>query len=453
MKLNQELKRVLRLNTLESLIYHGILLGHQAALLHVVDYTLYGLIGTLFSVVYLAVSITNFGLDASLGAFFKKISTSKNDLRKTIAIQLIPQIIGFIFFTYAAINLAQFIPTHWQRILNCPRDIIVICTALIFFESLRKIARTVLQLGFMQRKTTLIEIGSIIGYTAAVWTTYFIVGHMNLYVVFMPMLAMSILSTSILYYQTFRWHLQLPENPHASWAISLDENIGFFKTRFFTFANHLSQTFFSSNTLVPLFALQFGLHHAGVFKFISTVAYSLTAVMHKIFGHTSDVLLSHAKDMSLEVRRSLFHDITNRLHQVLYGLIIFLAINIKKLVFIKGLDSHEVSWILVYLFFIINITENFLITYERFYITEEKSNYLFMMNGASLLGAYLILQATHFNSPLLTLLCVAVFRGAAFLCISAWSFYHWQIKPNWQPKPLYTLFSVITSVLFFLFVK
>jgi len=233
----------------------------------------------------------------------------------------------------------------------------------------------------------------------------------------------------------------------------IEDHLAFFKTRFFAFANHLTQVFFSSNTLVPLFALQFGLHHAGVLKFISTIAYSITAVMHKIFGHTSDVLMSDAKEMTLEFKRSVFHTITGRLHQVLYGLIIFLAINIHKLLLIPGLQDAQISWMLVYLFFIINITENFLITYERFYITEEKPNYLFFVNAASAILAYAVMHLNHFEQPLITLLLVAVLRGIVFLAISALSLYYWKIKPVWKAQPMYLFCSLLFSILFFLFVK
>lgn len=452
MNWHTELKRVLRLNTLESVVYHGILLCHQAALLYAVNYAFYGLIGTLFSIVYLSVSLVNFGLDATLGAFFKKICASKSLLRKTIAIQLIPQAIIFILCASVALKLPDVIPAHWARIFACPFHIIIICIALIFFESIRKLIRTSLQLSLMQRKTTLIEIASIIGYTATVWGWYSCTQSMTLTTVLLPMLGMSIISTAVLGYHAYQWHHQLPSLGSCSWHQAATESITFFKTRFFTFANQIAHTFFSSNVLVPIFAIQFGLHHAGIFKFISTVAYSISALLHKIFGHTSDVLLSQAKQMPFDIRRSLFQTITNRLHQLLYGLIIFLAINIKKIIIIATATTAETSWLLVYLFFIINITENFLITYERLYITEEKSTHLFMINGTSLLCAYLMLHITHCSSPLLALLCVAVFRAAAFLCVSILSCYLWHIKLQWKPQPVYTFFSLITSILFFLFV-
>src|ERR1700735_2350479 len=86
----------LRWNTLESVVYHAIFIAHQSMLYHTLPIKEYGLIGTLFSGIYLIVACANLGFDAVIIGFFDQISQNKNNAFRLLIVPLLAQIVIYI---------------------------------------------------------------------------------------------------------------------------------------------------------------------------------------------------------------------------------------------------------------------------------------------------------------------------------------------------------------------
>jgi len=435
-------------NSLESILYQALFLGHQLLLFKVTDHATYGLIGTVFSITYLLVTITNFGFDVSISPFFTIATQNKQNFKNFFFMQLIPEccILAIIFILIMCKHLFF---TPW---LTLPHSIdnmfFLLIGFLIFFEGAKKTLRMILQLAWLNHQTAVVEIATIITYIGLVWTGY-LMGHtINLYLVFIPMIIVSALSSLILFAFVYMYYQQLPDATSASTTLPLQWRI--LHSRFFNFLNQISHMVFSSNFLVPFFALFFGLGQAGFLKLMATIAHAISTIVQKIFGISSNIILSHLKHSSTQTKQDAFLMITNRLNQVLYGIIIFFIINYKTIMRASEIDNNGITWTIAYLFLIISLSENFFIAYEKFFITHEKSDYLCLFNLIVMsLLFYIMIHSHHFSAATLLFIIIAV-RIVAFSTLSIFSFYQWRIRPSLGMQPTYLIGSLVISVLFFM---
>jgi len=438
--LNHFLSRSLRWIGFEAISYQVVLLLHQLALFKVTDYKTYGLIGATFSLVYLIVSIADLGLESSISPFFVQVSRSKRAFRAFFMLQLIPNILftGFVFVAIIFLN-SRF------RLLPLPLYMTLVLYALVLTETVKKTLRTAIHLAFLNRQAAYIEVGTILVYVSTIWLCYSFGVGVGLPLVFIPMLITSLISTVYMGYALYRFSHTLPD---ADFIQVSKKRV--MKSRFCNFLNQISHTVFSSNFLVPFFALQFGFVQAGIFKFISHIAYGVTSIVRKTFGLTSDALLAQAKYMSSETKKTIFSRITQRLHHVLYGIVIFLIINHGKL-FTHYCAVDSVAWPLIYLFLFICLSENLFIAYEKLYITQEKTWRLLAFNALAMAFTYGVVTAVSGMSQLFVLLAIISVRVLMFVLLGLVSFYTWDIKPEWKLNPSYVAIALCAALGFFVF--
>lgn len=438
-------------NTFESFFYQFFLLAHQLALFTVTDRATYGLIGALFSSTYLLVMVTNFGLDVSMSAFFTQAIQSKQHFKKIVFFQLAPEyglllVIGFILLLLSPLLGQLPIPFHLDAsalsLLGC----------LIIFEGGKKTLRALLQLGFQSRKTACVEVATIIGYIGMVWVGYLMGRPINLTLVFLPLLIVSALSSFILLFFLIQYYNTLPDHS----TIPLPDRtlqLRILRNRFFNFLNQLTHSLFSSNFLVPFFAMSFGLSYAGILKLTASIAHCITSIVQKIFGISGTVLLAHLKESSLEIRQKAFIAISHRLNQVLYGFILFFAINHGVIVRARALPESSTILTLAYLFMIIIFSENFFLAYEKFYITHERADHLFLFNLGTMILIGAILTQVHLFSHLSIMLAIIGLRLVSFFGVTLFSFYYWRLKPALSIHPYYFASSLIGSLAFFIYMR
>jgi hypothetical protein len=438
----------IRWNTFESLFYQLFLLAHQFALFTFTDKSTYGLIGAIFSAMYLLVMVANFGLDVSISAFFTRAVESKKHFKKIILFQLIPEycILGII--SAGAPVLSQSLVTaHMPFQLDI--QAVVILGFLIVFEGSKKTLRSLLQLGFHSHKTALVEVATIIGYICLVWIGYLKGFSLGFMLVFLPLLIVSIVSNGILLIFLAHFYRQLPDSSnHPLPTRALQWRI--LHNRFFNFLNQTMHALFSSNFLVPFFAMTFGLAHAGVLKLTASIAHCITSIVQKIFGISGSVLLAHLKEGSLEMRQKAFSIINHKLNQVLYGFIVFFAINHGIIIKARALPETTTIITFAYLFMIIIFSESFFLAYEKFYITHEKSHHLFLFNACVMITIGALFTQAHYFSHLSLMLAIIGIRVISFFAITILSFYQWRLKPALNIQPYYFASSLIASLLFFI---
>ncbi len=433
-------------NTIESLIYHTLLLAYQITLFKVTTYTMYGAIGTIFAGIYFLSLIANIGLDASLAPFFHLWSESKHTFKTFIGYNVLPNyiLLSGIFFT---LFYAKKIIYPLLRSTECNETtLLYLVIALIVSESIKKTVKNILQITAKVKVTALVEIGTIISYTTIVFCLYTIGYPINGYLIFIPMLLTSTLSLLCLLYALYSWYQTL-DTGHATTNNAIT-NHRIIKSRLYTYFNEIGHAIFSNNFLVPFFAFCFGLPAAGSFKITSTIARSMTVILHKIFGASSNVFLANTKKSTVSIKRRYFTDITHGFYQLLYGIIIFFIINYHILLTQKGF-IQGINPIIAFLYFIIIFIENFAIIHEKLLINEEKSHYLCFINVASFICIAGIILITGNTSSFITLFSITLIRIVSLLAISGVTFYWWRIVPIVRMKIPYLVASTLFALFFF----
>src|SRR5579885_1486724 len=340
--------RSLQWNTIEAIVYQTILVGHQLLLFSNIDRSMYGLMGTLFSSIYLILPLINGGLDGSLAPFFDNITQSKQSLRALLIPHYFPELFAVLAliggWIIAKEQLISLVPT-----LSAAEGMVVVSIfCIILSEGLKKTLRTLLQLAFLNHKTALIELMTLTSYTGIIWAAFLMGYSINLTLIFLPMALTSIFSTTLLAYSALQLYKELPDNPHFSIEPGLTKRM--IKSRIFMTIHYMSHVIFSSNFLIPLYALSSGLQTAGIFKLVSTCIYAITTIVYKIFGLTSEALLTQVRNLTQETRQEAFAAITQLLHQVVFSLLIFFIINYSMLLKMHGTTAELLP--LIGLFFI-----------------------------------------------------------------------------------------------------
>lgn len=436
---NRFLTRTLRWLGFEAIAYQLLLLGHQLLLFRVAESATYGLIGATFSVVFLAVGIADCGFEMSISPFFYQLRGNRTTLCRFLFFNMLPGLVLWFIVSIVLITL-KFAVSQLSSLM------LVLLSGLILIETLRKPLRTVLHLAFLNKEVALVEVGSVVGYIATLWGLYALGFPVCLELVFVPLLVWSLVAVVILSWVFFLFlsRLAVDDIPAMGWMRIV-------RLRFFNYCTYLSHVVFSSNFLVPFFALQFGLVYAGVFKLMSHIAYSITTIVRKIFGVTSDAMLSRAREMTLESRRNVFLQLTQRLHAVVYGILIFLCVNYSKLIAYQSSSHTVVSGPVMYLFLLICFSETLFIAYEKFYITHEYAGRLFAFNLCSLGLTYLVILSSSHLSVLMVLCALVMVRVGMFAVLGMFSFYTWRIRPHFWMRPAHIALALGIAWGFFIF--
>lgn len=446
MKLYDKFLYGLRWNAVESVLYYITFLLHQFFLYRCTSHELYGLISTIFALIYIGITISNMGLDISLGTFLTIVTKSKQHFRSLLIPQLILEALLILFVLGISYGILNFIAPQLLYALDF--RLIIILAAITCLEGLRKTVRLLLQLVFFNKITTLTELITLILYCVTVWSYYGITKTISLFTIFIPMLfIVSIGGLCALSYCLYCYYSKLPDT-HKKFNTSIYYRISI--NRAFNYLYQVSTLFFSTNFLVPLFAARFGLSHAALFNVTSTIVRTIAVILQKMFGTTSNAWLAHIKETTIEMKRAVFFSVSTILYQFLYCIIIFFGINGKKLLLMNSLSLDVYSYAIAYLFLIMFLTDNFCLIYEKFYIIEEKTYYLLFFNGITLTFGYVILYNTALSLLHILLLLTSI-RLTTFILIMLFSSYQWQLQSNWHIKPRYLICSLIISATVFFF--
>lgn len=501
-KLNKNLIYSLKWLSLESITYHAIFLAHQTMLIKFAGLKLYGIISVIFSAIYFATTISTFGLEASLSPYFTIITKSKNIFKKFFFVQFIP----IILISIAYLPFLGFLKN--KELLISPVLMLTIFI-LIISESIKKPLRAILYLSLKNKINMTTEIISLIIYTFSIWVIYAFTNTITLDLVFIPLAITSFATTILLLFYVYKIYSVLPNNkifPESKNSCiyniyniysyiyntcykllnkilfykknNSDQNVKFnnlqinslqikiFKTRAINFASQFTHNMFSSNFLVPFFAMQFGLEQAGVFKLLSHITYTITMIMRKIFGWACDTLLAQTKNSKLAEKQEIFHSITDKINNIMLAITIFLSINLTKIIRLygsyssyyntgtssgacSGISSVQIiNWQLIFFFLAATLIENLFISYEKFYIVEEKNSIILITNILSLI----LLSGIVFYAPQIgqtkILLLITIVRIINFTILAIISYLKWRIKPKIRLNPIYLGASILASIIF-----
>jgi len=448
----QKFIRNLGWNACESIAYHFLLTLHQMALFKVLAYEEYGAIGTAFSLLYLSIWILDFGFDATLAPFWHTWSSTKKNVQRFVWYNSSASIGGLLFL---AALLTSGMPArllHYK--ISAPLALIIMLA--IGSEVLRRWCKTVLQLLFETQLMALAELIFMSIYLVTVWGIYFYGIPLTISTTLLPLAISSLASVGFCIFLFRRWYQELPENHPSDSVDEHDENNQselpsawrVIRFRLFAYGNALSTLPFSSNFLVPLFAVTFGISAAGLLKLASSIVHNFTVVLQKTFGNTCRALLAHIRSED-DNQQEAFLMVTHYLYQVLYALLIFCAINHRFIARISG-AANTYAGTLLALFFTISFLDNFAITYEKLYEVNERSDILCLFNGlGSILLGCLLFFTSGFISPVTLLLLIALIRLSVLALTTCLTFALYRISPYKTMEPTVILCAIVTSLLFF----
>ncbi len=407
-------------NTFESLGYQFIFVLHQIGLFLYCDRALYGKVGILFSACYVAVTLLVSGFDGGLLPFFKKFISDKKSFKtfllKYVGPQLIGMIIGAYFLWIVIINTHPFFELSSVTLF--------LLTTFIVVEGIKKILKHLLYLAFYNRYTALYEVVQIILYVLTVWGCRWLGLPFSVELFFLPFILYSIIfcflcaRTLSHYYQS----LALP-----SCFIALPSAKTFLIIRLSVLVNQVSRAFFSSNFLIPLFALHGGFQEAGVLTFANYITHACTSFFQKIALSPAEALFSRVKQFSF-----VFH--YRALVLVLY-LFCTLTTVLGLFVFFKGqacaqalgcVSLEQLTWTVIIFFFLIHLLESMFILYEKFFLMHERVKLLALGNVITCLACYLLFLC---KLPFFILVGSCVFIRFTFFIFLSFLIYNLKSAP------------------------
>jgi len=435
----QKLVQSIGWNACESIVYHVLYALHQIVLFNTVPYEEYGRISVAFSMLYLAVWILDLGFDTALCPFWFFWSQSKKRVVSFLTYNSIPTIIAWILLSIAIMLVGTFHGYHVAPSLR------LITSIAIAAEIVRRLSKTILQLLFKNRDIAVAELIFIGSYISCVWSIWAMGIPLTVYTTVAPLLASSLISALICLTQVLRWYRALADQSNTDDELHYSRIARF---RLYSYGNSMGTLFFSSNFLVPLFGLKFGASHAGLLKLSGSVVHSITIVLQKTFGNACKAILANTRSNNDITQKEAFCTITRYLYQLLYGLLIFCIINHRFLIHISGAaDLH--SGILLILFFVISLLDNFAITYEKLYEINERPDLLCLFNGIGTLLMMILITSSISAVPLLVIM--TLIRISILALTGCMTFAIYRISPYQTIEPIFILGMILLSLCFFLF--
>lgn len=360
-------------NTIEAVLYQGILWGYHFTLFSSLDRSLYGTIGILFSLLYIGVTLCTLGLDSSLSPFIRHYTESKALFRRLMVGQCAPNIMIYSILLLFAHFYDLNIFFSLFSLPNLDQSFIIVFVLLLILESIKKIIKTFLGLLFYNQALATLEIIYILLYVMTIAGIRYNGFPITLYSLFMPMFFYSLLATAFLALWLYKRYQELP---NASYTHHKGLTRRMLQSRYYGYMNQLGHLIFSGNMLVAVFATKTGTTYAAVVKIISTSIQTICNVINRVIGQTSEAAFAHAHAYASDEKQSLFA-LANQYTQRSIVALCMLActLNYQKII-THAMTATIDTYALLVVFGILLLIEPFFITYEKKYLIEEQGHYL-----------------------------------------------------------------------------
>ncbi|MCX5924492.1 MAG: hypothetical protein NTZ68_03650 [Candidatus Dependentiae bacterium] len=449
--------QAIKWNTINVFLYKFLLQTHQACLFYAVSKELFGTSGTIFSSIYLLISLTNFGFDYSLFSFYHEYSSSQTrfkSLVKQYALRamvtlLVVACISIVGVFGAEIKIVDFF------LRSVPRALLPFLACIFITESLKKSLEVLAQLSFLNKSITILEIGTIVTYLTVVWSSYLIRGSIDLYSIFIPMALTSAFELVLLVKRLYLYYLTLPtcevseeqndtllfsgstsDSPTSS-SSGLTRGSSIKSSYILTnqainYVNQVAKAFFSPNFLILFLAYHLGMVRAGYIKLFTDIVILLYMLLNRSVGIPSGALLSKLPRGTLLDQlaiKTTFLKITNAYIQFLYALAATITAAIAPCI-LKSSCFQPIITTNVLLFIFAAFVEYVVITYEKLYITQHASKYLAMINSVSMLCLGVALYHSTTLPSSLILIPIIVIRFVTVGIIAFVAHRKWFLFPD-----------------------
>jgi hypothetical protein len=425
----------------EQLTYQAILIGHELLLWKKASATTFGVIGTVLALSYLSAALLNFGFDTSIAPFF---SAATKDRRSCLTLFLTPMALQLLLLivlpplAYVLFGNSLYVA---QKIELIGYGNLVLCWLLAITESVKRSFRIFLHAAFLNKETALIEAGTILLFVALVWGTYFSSGHLSLRTVLISLVISSAISNARLFSIWHSWYKRLP-------AKVGDESANLIKrilvSRFFGYLHQVNRQLFSTNTIIPSFALLFGAKEAGTLTLLSTLSHFIRAIQ-KTVSISQEATIAEGKDFVSDKKQELFNRTAATSYYALNLTALLLFLVTPPILF---LSKNSLPSKLIFLYFVFMFSENFFSIYEKFFITEEKTHIFLLCNTTMLIATTLTMKYFFPYPPTTSFVLIILIRFMGFIGIRQFSRYRWGIKTDISNSLINMSYPLITSLSF-----
>lgn len=430
--IHNQFARSFRWTLTGSIVYESLKALHCMFLLTILDKSMYGAMGSLFSLMYLVTYIADLGATNSIPPFLNIITKNKRNFWSfLINYSLLPHL--------PIVAISACIATIVASRTIIPLPNICVVPAIIIFETIRQFLRLLLHTTFQAKRIVVFELSIFFIYLITIWGSYLSgITTIDLTFLFSIHFIDSLLCVIVFACLTKRYYVTLPNADTTNFPKHLIKRITV--TRLFNYLLRVSRNMFTSNFLTPLFAVKFGLVSAGLFYVASTLANSAQAIVKSIIGYSGNALLANLKDQPQEAKKEAFGIISQRLITVVFPIIICFGFNHTTIVHLsKSSNTPFYALSLFMLFIIISFSEFFFMLYEQFYIIEEAANKLFFLKLFELIIFYMFLISPIATSPVKTLAGIIIIRAISFIVIALNGWYTWKIKFSFSTKKNYVI--------------
>lgn len=448
-------------NTINVFLYKILLQIHQASLFYIISKELFGISGTLFSSIYLAVSLTNFGFDYSLFAFYQYYRTSQHHFVRVAKQLFIRSII--VFVTAIIIGLLiihyQYIPKIAFIACNIPLTLLPFIISIFITESMKKSFETLAHLSFLNKAITIIDIACLSTYIALVWSLYLTTGFIDIHVIFIPMAIISWIELSALARRLYTFYQQLPTTKQSEW-----EKLGgqhptsreIIENQAVNYINQITKAIFSPNFIIIFLAYHLGMIKAGYIKLVIDFIILSYMLLNRAVGIPSGAILSNSSTVKSLVSEDLnqqppfkitFLRITNVYIQFLYIFATTTIAAIAPFFFKTTYAATTTPWNITILanilfFALAGFMEYIIITYEKLFLTQGAAGTLARINAISLYCMLIALPISHALPSYLLLLPFIVIRICTIGTIILVTYKRWYLLPSFMIHPKTALAAI-----------
>ncbi len=390
----------------------------------------YGAIGTTFSLVYLLISLSSFGFEASFAPFLTSLTKSSNLFIRYLSIYVLLQIPLLLIFALSGYYISFYFFGLPSFSLSLP-----IFSALILSEGLRIFFRRLLHNIFLSKPTIILEQIFSFAYLAFIWLSFFLGYPLSLHLLFIPYLITSISVLLIFLFFTYSFTTSLPSTsfpppPHLFNRI--------LKSRSFNSLTNFSTLLVSGNLLVPFFASTFGPHHAGIFKLVSIFANSAKALIKSTVYFSGGAYLAALKSSPLKL--TAFKDLSQKL---LPPILVTLSLTF---LFSSILPLPTPLLTLTFLFLFITLLRHFSLIYDQLFIIEEASKRLLFIKLIELILTYTLILSNKKLTPNSSIYLLTAIQIISFLILATDAYSKWKILPTINKKNITTNIITITAI-------
>ncbi len=383
----------------------------------------FGIIGSLFSMVYLTARIIDLGATNSVPPYWRQFTKSKQNFFSLL----------FNYFFLPSIPLAiiaPFVALHFFSTKFPDANIYwFLIPILIVLEAIRSFFRLFLHVAGKTSKVVGFELFAFVVFVTAIWgPLLFLNANPTLNQLFIPFLIDTIISVLYMTYLARQVYKRLP-NEEGTIQRSIWKKLS--QVRALNLLLRAGRDIFASNLLTPLFAIKCGLAQAGLFYFASQLARLLQEVLKGPLIYSGNAMLAELKEGSIHHKKAAFSELSLKLMTILTPIIIFLIINYQALLRLaKDNSATGLTINFTLLFLLITLSESLFIMYEQFYIIEEATTKLFLFKIIDFSLFYILIFSQETLTPIPALLAIIGIRALSFTLIAVNAYFTWRILPN-----------------------